>query len=81
MEPVVEQQTDIQVVSKPENLIQNNQEDPPVEPQQPVELRRSGRVIRKPARYVLLGESYQVIAFDCEEDPTTYNEALEDVDA
>ena len=47
---------------------------------QPVELRRSDRVRRKPARYVLLGESYQVIAIDSEDDPINYKEALEDVD-
>ena len=50
------------------------------EPEQPVELRRSDRVRRKPARYVLLGESYQVIAIDSEDDPINYKEALEDVD-
>ena len=42
VEPIVEQQVDIQVEpEKPENQIQNDQEDLPVEPQQPVELRRS----------------------------------------
>ena len=50
------------------------------EPEQPVELRRSDRVRRKPARYVLLGESYQVIAIDSEDDPINYKEALKDVD-
>ena len=45
-----------------------------------MELRRSDRVRRKPARYVLLGESYQVIAIDSEDDPINYKEALEDVD-
>ena len=50
------------------------------EPEQPVELRRSDRVRRKPARYVYLGESYQVIAIDSEDDPINYKEALEDVD-
>ena len=52
------------------------------EPEEPVqeELRRSDRVRRKPARYVLLGESYQVIAIDSEDDPINYKEALEDVD-
>ena len=79
VEPIVEQQADIQV--EPENQIQNDQEDLPVEPQQPVELRRSGRTIRKPSRYILLGESYQAIAIDSEEDPINYKEALEDVDA
>ena len=82
MEPIVEQQVDIQVEpEKPENQIQNDQEDLPIEPQQPVELRRSGRTTCKPSRYFLLGESYQAITIDSEEDPVNYKEALEDVDA
>ena len=66
---------------KPENQIQNDQEDLPVEPQQPVELRRSGRTTLKPSRYLLLGESYQAITIDSEDDLVNYKEALEDVDA
>ena len=82
VEPIVEQQLDIQVEpEKPENQIQNDQEDLPVEPQQLVELRRSRRTTRKPSRYLLLGESYQAITIDSEEDPINYKEALEDVDA
>ena len=81
VEPIVEQQVYIQVEpEQPENQIQNDQEDLPVEPQQPVELRRSGRTTRKPSRYLLLGESYQAITIDSEEDPVNYKEALEDVD-
>ena len=64
-----------------ENQIQNDQEDLPIEPQQPVELWRSGRTTRKPSRYLLLGESYHDITIDSEEDPVNYKEALEDVDA
>ena len=78
VEPIVEQHVDIQVE---ENQIQNDQEDLPVEPQQPVEFRRSGRMTRKPSRYLLLGELYQAITIDSEEDPVNYKEALEDVDA
>ena len=44
-----------------------------------MELRRSGRMTRKPSRYLLLGESYQAITIDSEEDPVNYKEALEDV--
>ena len=77
VEPIVEQQVDIQVEpEQPKNQIQNYQEDIPVEPQQPVELRRSGRTTRKPSRYLLLGESYQAITIDSEEDPVNYKEAL-----
>ena len=82
VEPIVEQQVDIQVEpEKPENQIQNYQEDLPIEPQQPVEFRCSGRTTRKPSRYLLLGESYQAITIDSEEDPVNYKEALDDVDA
>ena len=82
VEPIVEQQVDIQVEPEQlENQIQNDQEDLPIEPQQPVELRRNGRTTRKPSRYLLLGESYQAITIDSEEDPVNYKEALEDVDA
>ena len=82
VEPIVEQQVDIQVEPKqPEKQIQNDQEDLPVEPQQPLELRRSGRTTHKPSRYLLLGESYQAITIDSGEDLVNYKEALEDVDA
>ena len=64
-----------------ENQIQNDQEDLPIDPQQPLELRRRGRTTRKPSRYLLLGESYQAITIDSEEDSVNYKEALEDVDA
>ena len=78
VEPIVEQQVEPE---QPENQIQNDQEDLPVEPQQPLELRRSGRTTRKPSRYLLLGELYQAITIDSKEDPVNYKEALEDVDA
>ena len=63
------------------NQVQNDKEDVSIEPQQPVELRRSGRTTHKPSRYLLLGESYQAITIGSEEDPVNYKEALEDVDA
>ena len=40
----------------------------------------SGKKIQKPLKYVLLGESYQANAIDHDDDPMSYNEALEDVD-
>ena len=80
VEPV--EQDPIQVEPEPEEPVQ--EELVPLQAQnnepQPVELRRSDRVRRKPARYVLLGVSYQVIAIDSEDDPINYKEALEDVD-
>ena len=41
---------------------------------------RSRRLIRKPTRYALLGETYQVVLDNPDDDPTTYEEALEYVD-
>ena len=46
-----------------------------------MELQHSGRTTHKPSRYLLLGESYQAITIDSEEDPVNYKEALEDVEA
>ena len=82
MEPIVEQHVDIQVEPEQlENQIQNDQEDLPIEPQHPMELRCSGTTTRKPSRYLLLSESYQAITINREEDPVSYKEALKDVDA
>ena len=82
VEPIVEQQVDIQVEpEKLENQIQNDQEDLLGEPQQPVELRHSGRTTCKPSRYLLLGKLYQAITIDSKEDPRNFKKALEDVDA
>ena len=54
--------------------------DSPVDAQQPVWFSRRRREIRKPSRYALMGESYQAIMIDHDNDPICYNEALKDVD-
>ena len=54
--------------------------DPPIDAQPPVQFSHSGREIQKPSRYVLMGESYQAIMINHDEDPISYNETLEDVD-
>ena len=41
---------------------------------------RRGRTICKQGRYALLGETYQGILDYLDDDPTTYEEELEDVD-
>ena len=41
---------------------------------------RSKRIIHKPARYSLLIETYHVVLDNPDDDPTIYEEALEDVD-
>ena len=46
-----------------------------------MELWCSRRTTHKPLRYQLLGQSYQAISNDNEEDPVNYKETLEDVDA
>ncbi|KAH9734849.1 Integrase catalytic domain-containing protein [Citrus sinensis] len=51
-------------------------------PEQPslLEPRRSGRVTRLPARYMLLGETYTAISDEHVQDPSSYNETLIDRD-
>ncbi|KAH9705859.1 hypothetical protein KPL70_012033 [Citrus sinensis] len=53
-----------------------------INPEHPslLEPRRSGRVTRLPARYMLLGETYTAISDKHVQDPTSYNEALIDRD-
>ncbi|KAH9704344.1 hypothetical protein KPL70_011418 [Citrus sinensis] len=53
-----------------------------INPEQPslLEPRRSGRVTRLPARYMLLGETYTAISDEHVQDPISYNEALIDRD-
>ena len=42
---------------------------------------RSGRVIRQPLRYTLLGESFDRIPDEIDTDPCNYDDALKDKDA
>ncbi|XP_022864792.1 uncharacterized protein LOC111384708 [Olea europaea var. sylvestris] len=46
----------------------------------PSTITRSGRVVRPPSRYLLYEESYQAIFIEQEKDPTSFEEAMEDVD-
>ena len=43
--------------------------------------RRSGRVVRQPDWYMLLGESYEKIPDELDAEPMNYNEALQYKDA
>ena len=45
------------------------------------ELRRSGRIVRPPIRFIGLGETYEAISEEVETDPYTYEEAMNDIDA
>ena len=77
------EQVEIQVPHVQNNIeVHNPQQnlDPFVNAQQPVRFSRSGREIRKPSKYVLMGEPYQAIMIDHDNDPICYNEALKDVD-
>ena len=49
--------------------------------QQPGELRRSGRIIREPERYMFNGEVCEAESIEHVDDPATYKEAMEDVDS
>ena len=53
----------------------------PVNNQQPRELRRSGRVSRQPQFFMYDGEVHHAETVEHEEDPSTYEEAMKDVDA
>ena len=44
-------------------------------------LRRRGRIVRPPIRFIGLGETYEVISEEAESDPYTYEEAMNDIDA
>ncbi|XXG53381.1 hypothetical protein AAC387_Pa03g1479 [Persea americana] len=43
--------------------------------------RRSGRIVRPPDRFSFLGESYETIPEELEQDPCNYNEAINDIDS
>ena len=42
--------------------------------------RRSGRIIRPPDRFSFLWESYETIPEELEQDPSNYDEAINDID-
>ena len=44
-------------------------------------LRRRGRIVRPPIRFIGLGETYEAISEEAESDPYTYEEAINDIDA
>ncbi|GKU97061.1 hypothetical protein SLEP1_g10245 [Rubroshorea leprosula] len=45
-----------------------------------VPTRKSNRIVRPPVRLTLLNENYSMISEECEKDPTTYKEAMLDID-
>ncbi|KAL8523138.1 hypothetical protein ACS0TY_013202 [Phlomoides rotata] len=57
------------------------QVDTPSDIQTQPKLRRSGRVVRQPERFMFVGESSDLIPGEDESDPWTYDEAIQDKDA
>ncbi|KAL8529130.1 hypothetical protein ACS0TY_006551 [Phlomoides rotata] len=57
------------------------QVDTPSDIQTQPELRRSGRVVRQPERFMFVGESSDLIPGEDESDSWTYDEAIQDKDA
>ena len=43
--------------------------------------RRSGRIVRPADRFSFLGESYEAILKELEQDPCNYNGAINDIDS
>ena len=43
--------------------------------------RRSGRIVKPPNRFSFLGESYETIPEELEQDSCNYNEAINDTDS
>lgn len=43
--------------------------------------RHSGRIVRPPDRFSFLGESYEAIQEELEQDPCNYDEAINDIDS
>ena len=44
-------------------------------------LRRRGRIVRPPIRFIGLGETYEAISEKAESNPYTYKDAMNDIDA
>ena len=61
--------------------VTENPVEKPLKNQKPRELRRSGRIIREPKRYMFNGEVFKAESIEHVDDPTTYKEAMEDVDS
>ena len=43
--------------------------------------RRSGRIVRPPNKFKLLGESYEAIPEEHKQDPCNYDKAINDIDS
>ena len=73
---------EIQENSIPNPSMTELEENPPIpNPVVTPVPRRSGRIVRPPDRFSFLGESYETISEELEQDPCNYNEAINDIDS
>ena len=77
-EPVIEQSMD---ETRNDVVVSNTPQDTTYEMTSTLEPRRSGRSIRPPVRFTLMGEIFESISEGHEFDPYTYEEAMKDIDA
>ena len=76
--PVIEQPMD---ETRKDVVVSDTLQDITYEMTSTQELCRSGRIVRPPIRFIGLGETYEVISKEAENDPYTYEEAMNDKDA
>ena len=73
---------EIQENSIPNPSMTELEENPPIpNPVVTPVPRRSGRTDRPPDKFSFLGESYETIPDELEQDPCNYNEAINDIDS
>ena len=73
---------EIQEKSIPNPTIAELEENPPIpNPVVTPVPYRSGRIVRPPDRFSFLGESYEAIPEELEQDPCNYEEAINDKDS
>ena len=77
-EPVIEQSMD---ETRNDVVVSNTPQDTTYEMTSTLEPRRSGRSIRPPVRFTLLGQTFEAISEEPESDPYIYEEAIKDINA
>ncbi|KAL5562549.1 hypothetical protein UlMin_032296 [Ulmus minor] len=76
LEELKSENTQVSVSTEEQEQLHENEEINDPVAQQSIEFRRSGRTIRTPVRYMFLGETFQAISIEPEQDPTSYKEAI-----
>ena len=77
-ETVIEQSMD---ETRNDVVVSNTPQDTTYEMTSTLEPRRSGRSIRPPVRFTLLGQTFEAISEEPESDPYIYEEAIKDINA